>query len=285
MKIWLVASTTSPWSSNAWRWSRVTRETILQSFCSLENIPRLHSGSLAHLFVHITSWLIPEKLPVADFWIFAWKSTVLNRAKAPWVSTKRKIRTSVVTPGAAILICSRSRSLVTREKRRDCVYFVWKQLENNLVVNLVCLFHYVSDCNFPDSFDHELMIIVDHFSVHKQFACKLHWTKNNNNSLISYTSKRQLTNQTIFPQAKWLTWFGGSMPQKVHNGRHRFFNHFVFPMVLLILCCVFLPSNCFSFQINYPYKWHPDIVDTQVLAIGNLIIGAMPGEFTTMSGR
>ncbi len=38
-------------------------------------------------------------------------------------------------------------------------------------------------------------------------------------------------------------------------------------------------------QITFPYLWHPNIVDTQVLKLGNLIIGAMPGELTTMAGR
>ena len=32
-------------------------------------------------------------------------------------------------------------------------------------------------------------------------------------------------------------------------------------------------------------KWHPDIVDTQLLKLGQLYIAPVPGEFTTMSGR
>ena len=32
-------------------------------------------------------------------------------------------------------------------------------------------------------------------------------------------------------------------------------------------------------------QWEPDIVDTQLLKLGQLIIAAVPGEFTTMSGR
>ncbi len=49
----------------------------------------------------------------------------------------------------------------------------------------------------------------------------------------------------------------------------------------------FLIVNIFwvFFQIDFPYKWHPDIIDTQMLKIGNLLIAALPGEFTTMSGR
>ncbi|OPJ79500.1 hypothetical protein AV530_001626 [Patagioenas fasciata monilis] len=34
-----------------------------------------------------------------------------------------------------------------------------------------------------------------------------------------------------------------------------------------------------------PHPWHPDIVDVQIVAIGSLAILAVPGEFTTMSGR
>ena len=37
--------------------------------------------------------------------------------------------------------------------------------------------------------------------------------------------------------------------------------------------------------MNFPYKWHPNVVDTQIIQVGNLLIAALPGEFTTMSGR
>eukprot|EP00096_Caligus_rogercresseyi_P008205 TRINITY_DN26688_c0_g1_i1.p1 TRINITY_DN26688_c0_g1~~TRINITY_DN26688_c0_g1_i1.p1 ORF type:complete len:315 (+),score=64.03 TRINITY_DN26688_c0_g1_i1:298-1242(+) len=37
--------------------------------------------------------------------------------------------------------------------------------------------------------------------------------------------------------------------------------------------------------MSKPYLWHPTIIDTQVLKIGSLMIAAVPGEFTTMSGR
>jgi neutral ceramidase len=37
--------------------------------------------------------------------------------------------------------------------------------------------------------------------------------------------------------------------------------------------------------MTFPYKWHPDIIDTQLLQIGNVVIAALPGEFTTMAGR
>nr|XP_027227263.1 neutral ceramidase-like isoform X1 [Penaeus vannamei] len=38
-------------------------------------------------------------------------------------------------------------------------------------------------------------------------------------------------------------------------------------------------------EINFPYAWHPRIVDTQVGRVGQLIILPVPGEFTTMCGR
>ncbi|XP_039559634.1 neutral ceramidase isoform X2 [Passer montanus] len=38
-------------------------------------------------------------------------------------------------------------------------------------------------------------------------------------------------------------------------------------------------------EMNWPHPWHPDIVDVQIAAIGSLAILAVPGEFTTMSGR
>ncbi|NXM73050.1 ASAH2 ceramidase, partial [Serilophus lunatus] len=38
-------------------------------------------------------------------------------------------------------------------------------------------------------------------------------------------------------------------------------------------------------EMTRPHPWHPDIVDVQVAVIGSLAILAVPGEFTTMSGR
>ncbi|NWU88526.1 ASAH2 ceramidase, partial [Upupa epops] len=38
-------------------------------------------------------------------------------------------------------------------------------------------------------------------------------------------------------------------------------------------------------EMSWPHPWHPDIVDVQMAAIGSLVIIAVPGEFTTMSGR
>jgi len=38
-------------------------------------------------------------------------------------------------------------------------------------------------------------------------------------------------------------------------------------------------------DMHIPYDWHPHIIDTQMLRIGQFIIAPLPGEFTTMSGR
>lgn len=38
-------------------------------------------------------------------------------------------------------------------------------------------------------------------------------------------------------------------------------------------------------EMFWPYDWHPHIIDTQLLRLGQFVIAALPGEFTTMSGR
>uniref|UniRef100_A0A8C4RQZ4 Neutral ceramidase n=1 Tax=Erpetoichthys calabaricus TaxID=27687 RepID=A0A8C4RQZ4_ERPCA len=38
-------------------------------------------------------------------------------------------------------------------------------------------------------------------------------------------------------------------------------------------------------EMNQPLPWHPAIVDVQIITIGSLAVVAVPGEFTTMSGR
>ncbi|GFX42478.1 neutral ceramidase 2 [Trichonephila clavipes] len=38
-------------------------------------------------------------------------------------------------------------------------------------------------------------------------------------------------------------------------------------------------------EMKFPYAWQPIIVPTQILRIGQLAVVAVPGEFTTMSGR
>lgn len=37
--------------------------------------------------------------------------------------------------------------------------------------------------------------------------------------------------------------------------------------------------------MNYPLEWQPRVVSTQLVMIGDFAIAAVPGEFTTMSGR
>lgn len=38
-------------------------------------------------------------------------------------------------------------------------------------------------------------------------------------------------------------------------------------------------------SINWPYPWSPHIVPLQILSVGQLVMIAVPGEFSTMSGR
>uniref|UniRef100_A0A2K5IDH2 Neutral ceramidase n=1 Tax=Colobus angolensis palliatus TaxID=336983 RepID=A0A2K5IDH2_COLAP len=38
-------------------------------------------------------------------------------------------------------------------------------------------------------------------------------------------------------------------------------------------------------ELSKPHPWHPNIVDVQIITLGSLAITAIPGEFTTMSGR
>jgi neutral ceramidase len=38
-------------------------------------------------------------------------------------------------------------------------------------------------------------------------------------------------------------------------------------------------------EMSFPYKWHPDVVSTQLLKLGQLVIAGVPGELTTMAGR
>ncbi|XP_044761583.1 neutral ceramidase [Coccinella septempunctata] len=40
-----------------------------------------------------------------------------------------------------------------------------------------------------------------------------------------------------------------------------------------------------SGKIKFPYEWQPEIVATQLVMIGQVVLAAVPGEFTTMSGR
>ena len=47
----------------------------------------------------------------------------------------------------------------------------------------------------------------------------------------------------------------------------------------------FSESYLTPLQISWPYMWHPSIVETQILQLGQVMILAVPGEFSTMAGR
>lgn len=57
------------------------------------------------------------------------------------------------------------------------------------------------------------------------------------------------------------------------------------PSEQLIKCQAPKPILLATGEINFPNIWQPQIVETQVLRIGQLLIAAVPGELTTMSGR
>ncbi|XP_039259847.2 putative neutral ceramidase C [Styela clava] len=68
-------------------------------------------------------------------------------------------------------------------------------------------------------------------------------------------------------------------------------------ILIPIACSGELPDDAYAacqapkpvlFPTGYmdkPYQWHPTIVDVQLLRIGQLLIAAVPGEFSTMGGR
>ncbi|KPJ14642.1 Neutral ceramidase [Papilio machaon] len=41
----------------------------------------------------------------------------------------------------------------------------------------------------------------------------------------------------------------------------------------------------FDTQARFPYEWQPHVVSCSVARVGGLVMAAVPGEFTTMSGR
>lgn len=52
-----------------------------------------------------------------------------------------------------------------------------------------------------------------------------------------------------------------------------------------ILCQAPKPILLATGRVKFPYSWQPKIVPTQLFQIGDTVITALPGEFTTMSGR
>ncbi|CAH8581510.1 unnamed protein product [Schistosoma turkestanicum] len=57
------------------------------------------------------------------------------------------------------------------------------------------------------------------------------------------------------------------------------------PSEEIIKCQAPKPILLATGEMNVPYPWQPSIVETQIVSIGPLLIVALPGEFTTMSGR
>lgn len=45
------------------------------------------------------------------------------------------------------------------------------------------------------------------------------------------------------------------------------------------------PVLLFTGMYHFPWHWHPDTVELQLIRIGDLFIAGVPGEFTTMAGR
>nr|XP_023018453.1 neutral ceramidase [Leptinotarsa decemlineata] len=61
---------------------------------------------------------------------------------------------------------------------------------------------------------------------------------------------------------------------------------FIFPpMEDDVRCHAPKPILIMTGSITLPYEWQPSVVSTQLAMIGNVAIAAVPGEFTTMSGR
>ncbi|XP_055903625.1 neutral ceramidase [Eupeodes corollae] len=57
------------------------------------------------------------------------------------------------------------------------------------------------------------------------------------------------------------------------------------PTDIDIACHAPKPILLATGRATFPYEWQPKIVSTQILKIGDVIIAAVPGEFTTMAGR
>lgn len=52
-----------------------------------------------------------------------------------------------------------------------------------------------------------------------------------------------------------------------------------------IICQAPKPILLATGRVKFPYSWQPTIVPTQLFQIGDVVLTALPGEFTTMSGR
>ena len=58
-----------------------------------------------------------------------------------------------------------------------------------------------------------------------------------------------------------------------------------FDAVRFTFTILFFFMQIIGVQIDSPYLWHPSIVETQMLRIGQVFIVAVPGELSTMAGR
>ncbi|XP_023229099.1 neutral ceramidase-like [Centruroides sculpturatus] len=57
------------------------------------------------------------------------------------------------------------------------------------------------------------------------------------------------------------------------------------PSETLKNCHIPKPILLATGEMAFPYKWHPTVLPTQILKVGQLAIVAVPAEFTTMAGR
>ncbi|XP_072398582.1 neutral ceramidase-like [Diabrotica undecimpunctata] len=77
--------------------------------------------------------------------------------------------------------------------------------------------------------------------------------------------------------------------QQATNTSNPFWNvvrDFIFPPTPDDVACHFpKPILIMSGRITKPYEWQPVTVSNQLIKIGQLVLIAVPGEFTTMSGR
>lgn len=77
----------------------------------------------------------------------------------------------------------------------------------------------------------------------------------------------------------------GTRSGQENNGWDRIRNLIKRPSKELLECqkpkAVLLPVG----EMKYPYQWTPEIIPTQIIQIGGIVLASLPAEFTTMSGR
>ncbi|RWS21386.1 neutral ceramidase-like protein, partial [Leptotrombidium deliense] len=57
------------------------------------------------------------------------------------------------------------------------------------------------------------------------------------------------------------------------------------PSIEMVKCHYPKPILVATGIMKFPYDWQPQIIPTQIITIGNVVIVGLPAEFTTMSGR